>query len=166
MKTNEIAKILMHSLYSKSRGIFCTSYQGMGFAECDVLRITDSNIVYEYEIKTSRSDFKADLKKEYKHNRLSGRIDKDADYIKWSGHPGRPNHFYYVCIKDLIKESEIPQYAGLIYVEDKDIKVIKKAPKLHSFKATDKLIRKVCDLLSVRTIFGSSYVNYISKFKN
>lgn len=98
MKTNEIAKILMHSLYSKSRGIFCTSYKGMGFAECDVLRITDSNIVYE--------------------------------------------------------------------VEGKDSKVIKKAPKLHSFKATDKLIRKVCDLLSVRAIFGSSYVNYISKFKN
>lgn len=60
----------------------------------------------------------------------------------------------------------MPQYAGLIYVEGKDIKVIKKAPKLHYFKATDKLIRKVCDLLSVRMIFGSSYMNYLSKFKN
>ena len=55
----------MKNLYEKSRSIFCTNFQGMGFAECDVIRITESNIVYEYEIKTSRSDFKADFKKTY-----------------------------------------------------------------------------------------------------
>ena len=53
----------MKSLYEKSNSIFCTNFQAMGFSECDVLRITPSNIVYEYEIKTSRSDFKADLRK-------------------------------------------------------------------------------------------------------
>ena len=164
MKTNDIKFVLMKSLYEKSKGIFCSNYQGMGFSECDVIKITKSDLVYEYEIKTSRSDFKADFKKEYKHNRLSGGIDKDKEYIKWSGHPGRPNYFYYVCIKDLIKESEIPQYAGLIYIQGKDIKVIKKAPKLHSFKATEKLIRSVCDLLSARTIFGGcSFIRYLDK---
>ena len=134
MQTNDIKFVLMKSLYEKSKGIFCSNYQGMGFSECDVIRITKSDLVYEYEIKTSRSYFKADFKKEYKHNRLSGRIDKDKEYIKWSGHPGRPNYFFYVCSENLIKESEIPQYAGLIYIQGKDINIIKKPPNYTHLK--------------------------------
>ena len=45
MKTNDIKFVLMKSLYEKSNSIFCTNFQGMGFSECDVLRITPSNIV-------------------------------------------------------------------------------------------------------------------------
>lgn len=161
MKTNEIKEILMKSLYETSRGLFVTNFTGCGFAECDVMRITDSDIVYEYEIKNSRSDFRADFKKTYKHDRLSGRKDKDQEYIKWNGNPGRPNHFYYVCREGLIKDTEVPEYAGLIYVTDSGIKVQKKAPKLHSFKANDKLIRAVAKLLSARFVFGGcSYMNY------
>jgi hypothetical protein len=163
MRTNEIKNVLMKTLYSKGRGLFCTNFQGCGFAECDVIRITESNIVYEYEIKTSRSDFKADFKKTYKHNRLSGVIQNDKEYIQWNGYPGRANHFYYVCAEDLIKETEVPQYAGLIYVTASDIKVIKKAPKLHSFKASEKLIRTIALLLSARFVFGCSYMTYINR---
>ena len=31
--------------------------------ECDVISISKSNYIYEYEVKISRSDFKADFKK-------------------------------------------------------------------------------------------------------
>lgn len=35
---------------------------------------------------------------------------------------------------------------------------------MHSFKATEKLIRSVCDLLSARTIFGGcSFMRYLDK---
>ena len=38
------------------------------------------------------------------------------------------------------------------------------APKLHSFKATEKLIRSICDLLSTRTIFGGcSFMQYLNR---
>ena len=163
MKTNDIKFVLMKSLYEKSSSIFCTNFQAMGFSECDVLRITPSNIVYEYEIKTSRSDFKADFKKKYKHNRLSNTINKNNEYIKWSGHPSLPNHFIYVVPKDMVKPTEIPEYAGLIYVEGDNIEIIKKAPKLHNFKANETLIRTVCSLLSTRTLFGGcSYIKFLN----
>ena len=163
MKTNDIKFVLMKSLYEKSRSIFCTNFQAMGFSECDVLRITPSNIVYEYEIKTSRSDFKADFKKKYKHNRLSNTINKNNEYIKWSGHPDIPNYFTYVTPKNMVKPTEIPEYAGLIYVEGDNIEIIKKAPNLHNFKANETLIRTVCSLLSTRTLFGGcSYIKFLN----
>ena len=163
MKTNDIKFVLMKSLYEKSNSIFCTNFQGMGFSECDVLRITESNIVYEYEIKTSRSDFKADYKKTYKHKRLSNPTYKIERYLKWKQHPSLPNHFIYVVPKDMVKPTEIPEYAGLIYVEGDNIEIIKKAPKLHNFKANETLIRTVCSLLSTRTLFGGcSYIKFLN----
>lgn len=167
MKTNDIKSVLMKNLYQSGKGLFVTNFTGMGFAECDVLRITTSNIVYEYEIKNSRSDFKADFKKTYKHDRLSGRVDVDKKNIRYSGHPARPNHFYYVCLEGLIKESEIPSYAGLIYIVDDNIRVVKKAPKLHSFKATAKLIHTVALLLSARFVYGGcSFMTYMRNKNN
>ena len=46
------------------------------------------------------------------------------------------------------------------------MEVIKKAPKLHSFKATEGLIRTVCSTLSTRIIYGGgSYIKFL-KHKN
>lgn len=43
------------------------------------------------------------------------------------------------------------------------IEVIKKAPKLHNFKANETLIRTVCSLLSTRTLFGGcSYIKFLN----
>lgn len=174
MKTNEIKEVLMKSLYEKSRGLFVTNYTGCGLPECDVLRITESNIVYEYEIKNSRSDFKADFKKIHKHEVLQGKHKDNPQYNKYKdfyyteeylnenwGSVGRANHFYYVCVEGLIKENEIPEYVGLIYVKEDKIEVVRKAPKLHSFKANEKLVRSVASLLSSRFVFGGcSYMTY------
>lgn len=176
MKTNDIKSALMKSLYD-DKGLLCDNFQGCGLAECDVLRITGSNLTYEYEIKTSRSDFKADFKKERKHLILQGlhktnphkwkypggETDTEAVLQERHGTVHRCNYFYYVCPSHLIKESEVPQYSGLIWIEDDYVEIMKKAPKLHSFKATDKLIRKVCHTLSARNIFGSSYMHYQNK---
>ena len=48
ISSNHLKNILMKNLYEKSRSIFCTNFQGMGFSECDVLRITESNIDAHY----------------------------------------------------------------------------------------------------------------------
>ena len=64
------------------------------------------------------------------------------------------------------KEVEIPIFGGLIYVDGNEIEVIKKAPKLHIFKATEGLIRTVCNTLSTRIIYGGgSYIKFL-KDKN
>ena len=169
MDSKAIQEILMKSMYPTSKDLFITNFKGCGLEECDLLRVTKSNIIYEYEIKISKKDFLNDFKKLYKHNKLKGIFPEKYNeewYLNNTGTAGRPNYFYYVCPQDLIKESEIPIYSGLIYISDNHMTVIKKAPKLHSLKVTNILIRKIADLLSVRRIFGSSYMNYTIKQNN
>jgi hypothetical protein len=54
------------------------------------------------EVKVSRSDFLADLKKEFRTN---------GD--------GMGNYRFYMCPENLIKECDLPQGWGLIYVDAK-----------------------------------------------
>ena len=131
--------------------------------ESDKLIMTRSDMLYEFEIKISRSDFKADFKKKDKHVILEGKeefvpsYDKILDcwkplheeYYKVSRYK-KPHYFYYAVPEGLIDASEVPEYAGLIYVlpegkrETKDGKfcwdgfyVVKSAPKLHNDKYTN-----------------------------
>lgn len=131
--------------------------------ESDKLIKTSSGLIYEFEIKISKSDFKNDFKnKKDKHVILEGtqeflpcydEIKKDygeryKEYYKTEKYK-KPNYFYYAVPEGLVDESEVPSYAGLIYVfpddfKDKDgkyvwsgFRVIKQAPKLHSTKYTD-----------------------------
>lgn len=58
-------------------------------------------------------------------------------YYLVGGHK-RPNYFYYAVPTDLITIEDIPEYAGLVYVDERGSLTIKKsAPKLHSEKYTD-----------------------------
>lgn len=91
--------------------------------ESDSWLMTKSNICYEFEIKISKSDFKNDFKhKSEKHSLLE---NKNPNLVK-------PNYFYFVTPENLIDESLIPNYAGLIYIIDyfPYFKIIKHAPKL------------------------------------
>ena len=89
--------------------------------EADFLSVNGSRFITEYEIKTSRSDFKADFKKEFKHKMMKGEGERkwyDSKLKKWLKST-KPfvNYFYYVVPEGLIKPEEVPAYAGLIYVK-------------------------------------------------
>ena len=103
--------------------------------ESDYLALTKSGYLYEGEVKVSRSDFKADFKKEQKHTLLR------ESYEKLEGLEGklRPHYFFYAVPEDLIKEEEVPEYAGLIYMIEHFpyYKWIKQAPLLHKEKFSD-----------------------------
>lgn len=95
--------------------------------ESDLLSIDKNDQVTEYEIKCSRFDYLNDVKKVEKHEEL-----------KHQGSPERiPNFFYYVYPEE-IKIEDVPEYAGCIVVVRngmlKYLKVLKKAPLLHSEK--------------------------------
>ena len=136
--------------------------------ESDKLIETRSGLIYEYEIKVSRSDYKNDFKnKKDKHVILEGKeehIPSYEEYKKRFAHYGsdigdkyyrtenfkKPNYFYYAVPEGMIDVSEVPSYAGLVYVlpEGKHltkdgnwcstgIYVVKQAPKLHGTKYTD-----------------------------
>ena len=96
--------------------------------ESDYLAITRSDIVYECEIKISKQDFLNDSKKKNKHLIIEGNVaGKLHDY-------DRPNYFYYAVPDGLIEADEVPEYAGLIYVNPGFISIIKQAPKQHNGK--------------------------------
>ena len=103
--------------------------------ESDYLALTKSGYLYEGEVKISRSDFKADFKKEKKHTLLR------ESYEKLEGLEGklRPHYFFYAVPEGLIQEEEVPEYAGLIYMTEyfPYYKWVKQAPLLHKEKFTD-----------------------------
>lgn len=78
--------------------------------ESDAWIMTKSGLCYEFEIKISRSDFFNDFKhKEKKHGFLRASNKQYLNAI--------PNFFYYVVSKDLITAEEVPEYAGLCYID-------------------------------------------------
>lgn len=152
------ASLAMH-LYEKQHSPITTHFTGYGLSECDVISISKSNFIYEHEVKISRSDFKADFKKE-KHKLMTERKSVTERLIKENNKMIKdvwyftPNYFYFVVPKDLITVEEIPEYAGLIYVsEDLSFKIIKKAPLMHREKATSNFIRQLSHNLTCKLVF-------------
>ena len=142
---------LVMNLYLKGHSPISTHAAVYGLQECDVISISKSNYIYEYEVKISRSDFKADFKKP-KHALIT-----EKKFIKETKNETfylTPNYFYYVVTENLIKEEEIPEYAGLMYVTEKgDFNIIKKAPLIHKTKASNEFIRALSHQLTCKLVF-------------
>lgn len=174
MKVQEIQDILLKEYFPKGRKWCTTNFCGLAMQEMDIIMISKSYMVYEYEVKCSYTDFKADFRKKYKHRRLANTEPKhiykseewnkakdlDEQYIKSTGYAGRPNYFYYICKEGLIPLEEVPEYAGLCYIIGESVEIIKKAPKLHKHKANQKLIEAICQSNTAKLIYGCSYMNY------
>ena len=112
-------KFLIHNLY-----VFAW--------ESDYLAKTKAGYWYEVEIKISLSDFKADFKKTHRHYALKKR--------GWVGKDAVPNYFSYCVPKPLMDKVRplVPDYAGLIGVNEYGHIIIDKAPpKLHPVKIQD-----------------------------
>ena len=150
--------------------------------ECDMLSITKADFLHEYEIKISGSDFKTDFKKIAKHLVLEGettltldsadprigqlrrtdfrkrKIITEGDTKRYQfdfSHLMSPNYFWYVTPKGLLKEEEIPDYAGWIEVRTESNGRVyvseKKQPKrLHRNKVTDKTKLRIMDSMMYR----------------
>lgn len=151
--------------------------------ESDKLIETRSGLIYEFEIKVSKADFKNDFKKKDKHLILEGKDIEENVYEMIDGKYQlthqirnstdkykRPNYFYYALPEGLITVEEVPEYAGLIYVLpyndiNKDGKFVwggfyiaKQAPKLHSTKYTD-------DDLNLGEKFYYNMLSWKNKFR-
>jgi len=154
MNAKEIQDIIgnlfsTHDHHFHNRYIFGSDW------ESDFFSVAKSGYIYEVEVKISKSDYAADFLK-FKHKLFEGRkqdsVTKDAKYRyskRWKKQIRRspekevnpqtvkmPNRFFFACPHGLIDVSEIPEYAGLIYVGDSvhSTKVIKQAPLLHKRK--------------------------------
>lgn len=93
--------------------------------ESDYFSVNESNYIYEVEIKVTKGDFKKDFKKEGKHLLLETKEEPRK----------LPNKFWYATPRGLLPSYKIPEYAGLIEIEDTNTgyraEIIKNAPFLH-----------------------------------
>jgi len=150
-KSKNIESALCMYLYEKSHSPITTHFTGMGLMECDVISISKSDYIYEYEVKISRADFKKDFIKE-KHTNIINekytRVSKgELVYLL-------PNYFNFVTPTNLISIDEVPDYAGLIYMDEfGKFEIVKKPKLLHKEKANDKFIRQIAHNLSCKLIF-------------
>lgn len=105
--------------------------------EADMLSLSKSGMISEFEIKISTSDFRADAKKVKKHRLLAS--NRAQRKTKRGSKTLKPNYFYYIAPEGVIPEDEVPRYAGFIeIIPGIGPKVIKKASRLHGIKADDK----------------------------
>lgn len=137
------------------RSFVLPNYTPSNWWECDVFQVSEAGYFREYEIKLSRSDFLADAKKVREH--WDGNQSHPFKYVKKLkhesiGHPEGPQQFYYVCPRGMVKESEVPAWAGFIEVLERPHYhrapwnvsefTVRKAPKLHKQKLDPKVVER------------------------
>lgn len=150
-KSKNIESSLIMYLYLKGHSPISSHCSISMLQECDVLSISKSDYIYEYEVKISRDDYKKDFIKE-KHTHIIN--EKYTRTRKGELQYLLPNYFNFVTPRDLISVEEVPDYAGLIYMnEDSSFEIIKKPKLLHKTKANDAFIRQVAHNLSCKLIF-------------
>lgn len=162
MTAKDIQKAL-DQYYADARYTVSNTYLfGNGYGETDFLVVKNGNgWVYDIEVKVDRGDFFRDMKKEQKHRIISTgtRVvtygtyapalpGQDSLFVE-AGEPieckQRPNRFYFAVPENLVKVTEVPDYAGLLYVSDNGrVTKVKEAKVLHKeiINVENKLCRK------------------------
>jgi hypothetical protein len=185
LSTKEIQEALLKHLYEASHPYCVTNFDKARSFEHDIIAVSRSMLTTEYEVKVSRADFRKDFKKgklkdgngkffgRGKHDLYNEALDNYTSFGQVSTAFEQyeiPNRFYYTCPPDLIREEELPRFAGLIYVSGftlrdqkkvfHEIKVIKKAPFIHKQKAAPALIFRMCQTLTARSIYGCALMTH------
>jgi hypothetical protein len=130
MKTEDIEiAVINYCLKEVNHEIVVPRCTAVGF-EADILSVTKTAFLHEFEIKISKSDFNND-----KHKN------------KWQWYEGVnkycPNYFWYVCPEDLIKLDEIKDYQGLAYVVKGKLEIIKSPKRIMSKKCNMRIYRSM-----------------------
>lgn len=127
----------------------CENVSFFFVGESDVLSLNKTGYTHEFEVKVSRSDFKADQKKR-KWLYFENRVEKQI-----------PNYFSYACPAGMIGLSEIPSYAGLVYLNDGSIEIIRKPSILHRSKPeTTRILTKFARVMAERLYLGGCMLTY------
>jgi len=163
MKTHNLEIELSRYLFTDSTQGVCKRFVGAGYSEMDVAKITSTDYIYEYELKVSRGDFlkevknfteRIDRQKYWKHMMMNEAFNSKKKSYKRKTNK-IPNKYYFVCPENLIKESEILEHQGLIYIDaDHNFTIIKEAKFLHKDKIEEKALKRFMKTLSERDVYG------------
>ena len=144
-----LAKIL---LKERKHWMAIGNVNGFYVWECDLLSLTKSLYLSEYEIKITFADFKADINK-----------DKHEYFEKQREYPNSiyyiPNYLWYVVVWRVLSgfymsdlDNILPEYAGLMLIySDGSLETVKKAPLIHKRKIAafeyPRLLNRACKRL-------------------
>ena len=170
LTVNEIQRCLYSLYIEKGYKYFSQNSFGLGKYEVDYIAVHPENMfTVEFEIKRSKSDFRADFKKGDKHILLKKGL--------WP-----VNQFYFVCQRGILDKNQIPSHLGLITIEKipyykeinkrgikrkikkykYDVAIEKKAKVLHQRSLSPHIL-----LTLLTSVMHKFYENYkIEKTKN
>jgi len=141
-----------------------------GWWECDIFSLTRAGYMHEFEIKVSRSDFKADFNKcwdQWRSMRHRGIKKLESDMSKEEvraslapvykhdlmkeGYTKGPKFFWFCAPEGLLEKKDIPDHAGFIEFPEHNetgripwgMRVVKKAPTLHTTKFCEKRLKEM-----------------------
>jgi hypothetical protein len=166
MDSSFLQQTLGRYLFDRKHTAICGNFQTVTLPECDLISVNLDGLLCEWEIKISRSDFLADLRKTQKHLNLSK--GTGTTYLKSGGQQHLRfvtcSYFSYVCPAHLILPHQVPVYAGLIWVyEGGKVEIQKAAPQRHSVPADAYILGKIAHNLCQKYLFGCSRATFATK---
>lgn len=117
--------------------------------ESDYLAITKAGLIHEVEIKISKNDFK---------NESKNKSTKFALFESRNESTLIPDFFYYCVPENLISVEEVPEYAGLLYVNDYGFLTTPKSAPILKKEKTD------LSKLNLTDKFYFRYLHYLGKY--
>ncbi len=94
--------------------------------ESDIISVTRSGLIHELEIKCSRQDF------------LNDKNKRKWKVINSGNSKLIPNYYWYILPQQFVYSKEIPDFAGIVFVNSfNEVKEIKKPKLLHNCKIDD-----------------------------
>lgn len=138
--------------------------------ESDLVSVTRNDFINEYEIKISHSDYSRDFSdKKSKHDLYAHPYEKPSGCTY-------PNYFWFVVPDQMIDLSQVPEYAGLIYIrrivrtsrlpgiavdtESLQPEICKRAPRLHNSRLLENHRRQIVAGLGFRYWSARATVEY------
>lgn len=144
-------------LFDQGHGWICGNFQTATLPECDLVSVNPRGLLCEWEIKLSRSDFKADTKKTGKHRALATGegYEQHQRGKRLTLRLACCSYFSYVCPSGLLTLEDLPAYAGLVWVDPQGRVVIKRAaPIVHDYEPGAALLAKITHNLTQKYLYG------------
>lgn len=142
-----------------------------GNYEMDLFRLLSSGFVHEYEVKTSRADWKADFNKRRRVNVGLPDIIEIGKHEEIQRGKYKANKFFFVVPAGLVSVDEIPEKCGLIYFHEseKTFSIVKPAKFLNKEPIRvdhQELSKKLCFREQNIRVKNYDLTNKIQQLKN
>ena len=146
--TEKHVQLALYQLFNKRRHVMmCPNTKALWInGESDFVSVNQGGLAVEVEVKVTPQDFEAEFRnKVRKHDILSGKevnLHHNMNKPELMGiKEHHVNYFYFACPDGIIRESQVPDYAGLITMEcwiwpsenfiEFRTKIVKEPKKLH-----------------------------------